>query len=98
LLENVVAHTPEGSPLRVRVVALPDGAVVEVADEGPGIAPEALARGSSDRGSTGLGLDIARRCAEASGGSLSVADADPHGAIVTLRLGSAYTQGGLTSP
>ena len=29
-------------------------------------------RGRSDRGSSGLGLDIARRCAEASGGSMTI--------------------------
>jgi signal transduction histidine kinase len=90
LLENVIAHTPEGSPLRVRLNAVPDGAVLEVADEGPGIPADALLRGRSDRGSTGLGLDIARRCAELSGGAMSVHAAEPHGAVVTLTLGAPW--------
>ena len=91
LLENVIAHTPEGTPLRVRLLAGPDGsAVLEVHDEGPGIPPSALARGTSDRGSTGLGLDIARRCAESSGGTLTVYAAGPRGAVVVLVLGPPW--------
>ena len=90
LLENVIAHTPEGTPLRVRLSATATGAVLEVADEGPGIPADALVRGRSDRGSTGLGLDIARRCAELSGGSLAVHPAHPRGAIVVLTLGAPW--------
>jgi signal transduction histidine kinase len=45
----------------------------------------ALERGHSSRGSTGLGLDIARRTAEASGGTLRVTSS-PAGTEVTLEL------------
>jgi signal transduction histidine kinase len=48
------------------------GWLVEVLDQGPGIPPTAVERGRSDRGSTGLGLDIARSVAEASGGRLEL--------------------------
>jgi signal transduction histidine kinase len=88
LLGNVFAHTPDGTRFAVRVHGGPDGgAVVLVSDDGPGMAePDAaLERGHSGRGSTGLGLDIARRTAEASGGTLRVTSS-PAGTEVTLEL------------
>jgi signal transduction histidine kinase len=88
LLENVVAHTPEGTPFSVRLTAAGIGARLDVADDGTGIPSDAEVRGRSDRGSSGLGLDIARRCAEASGGSMVVARTPSGGALVTLQLGA----------
>lgn len=72
LLENVVAHTPEGTEVGVSLRAVDHHAVLEVRDRGPGIPRGAVGRGRSDRGSSGLGLDIARACAEASGGRLEI--------------------------
>lgn len=72
LVENVVAHTPDGVPARITLTREPHGVRIVVADEGPGIPLGAGERGRSDRGSTGLGLDIARRCAEAAGGQLTI--------------------------
>lgn len=72
LLENVFAHTPEGAGFAVEVVEREGSAVVAVMDGGPGIPAGADERGRSARASTGLGLDIARRIAEASGGALEV--------------------------
>ncbi|WP_433541250.1 hypothetical protein ACQP10_09910 [Streptosporangium sandarakinum] len=61
-----------------------------MSDDGPGFGiaapPE---RGRSGAGSTGLGLDIARRTAESSGGSLSLGGSATGGASVTLLLGGA---------
>lgn len=86
LVENVIAHTPEGVPFAVRLWQ--DGvAHLEVSDEGPGLPPDATVRGRSDRGSSGLGLDIARRCAEAAGGSMTMSAGPSGGAIITLHLG-----------
>ncbi|SDG34336.1 sensor histidine kinase [Klenkia brasiliensis] len=87
LLGNVFAHTPPGTPFAVTVGPRPGGgARLAVADRGPGVhATAALQRGVSGRGSTGLGLDIARRTAEASGGSATV-DGDD-GTVVVLELG-----------
>ncbi|GAB3999805.1 hypothetical protein GCM10029992_29660 [Glycomyces albus] len=90
LLANVFAHTPDGTAFSVRLVAHhDDGALVEVADAGPGI-PDAsvLERGRSDGGSTGLGLDIARRAAIASGGTIGFGTGPGGvGAIIRLELG-----------
>jgi signal transduction histidine kinase len=86
LLENVVAHTPEGTAFAVRLAAVPGGARLEICDEGPGLPADAPVRGRSDRGSSGLGLDIARRCAEASGGSMTLGVGPSGGALITLEL------------
>jgi signal transduction histidine kinase len=86
LLENVVAHTPEGTAFAVRLTPTDDGARLEVADDGPGLPVGEPVRGYSDRGSSGLGLDIARRCAVATGGSLTLGRAPSGGALITLEL------------
>lgn len=72
LVENVVAHTPDGTSARITLTREQNGVRIVVADKGAGIPLGAGERGRSDRGSTGLGLDIARRCAEAAGGDLTI--------------------------
>jgi signal transduction histidine kinase len=87
LLGNVFSHTTDGTAFRVAVRPRDaGGAEVSVSDRGPGTEPAAVARGSSGGGSTGLGLDIARRTAEASGGVLRI-ESSPAGTSVTLVLG-----------
>lgn len=86
LLENVIAHTPEGAQVELAVDQVGGAPTIDVLDGGPGIPPAALSRGRSDRGSTGLGLDIARSFAEGTGGSLSlVQHGSLHGVRLTLR-------------
>jgi signal transduction histidine kinase len=72
LVENVVAHTPDGTPAHITLIRDASHVQITVADDGPGIPLGAGERGRSDRGSTGLGLDIARRYAEATGGHLTI--------------------------
>ncbi|MGW2849413.1 sensor histidine kinase, partial [Streptomyces sp. NPDC001274] len=76
LLGNVFRHTPEGTAFSVDVHNGGDVVIVLVSDAGPGIPDPAaaLARGNGDgrTGSTGLGLDIVRRMAEATGGDVRV--------------------------
>lgn len=87
LLGNVFAHTPDGTALAVSLARRPGGgAVLTVSDSGPGFSEAALRRGSSGSGSTGLGLDIARRAAEAGGGVLHVESAPAGGAQVRVEL------------
>ena len=88
LLGNVFAHTSEDATVEVRVSETGAGVAVEVADRGPGLPADAASRGSSGGGSTGLGLDIARRTAEASGGRLVLTDRPAGGARVVLELGA----------
>jgi signal transduction histidine kinase len=93
LLGNVFAHTPDGAAFAVRLTARPGGgAVLLVADAGPGLADgsagtTALRRGASGAGSTGLGLDIARRTAEQAGGGLVLGRSTAGGLAVTVTLG-----------
>jgi signal transduction histidine kinase len=74
LLENVFAHTQEDVALAIGLGELPGGSLrLVVEDGGIGIeSADAVDRGSSTGASSGLGLDIARRTAEASGGSLEL--------------------------
>ena len=88
LVENVLAHTPEGTDFRVDLTATTTGAELVVADRGPGIPAGAGVRGRSDRGSSGLGLSIAARCAENSGGSFTVEHPADGGGLVRLVLGA----------
>ncbi|MCW2699157.1 MAG: sensor histidine kinase [Blastococcus sp.] len=87
LLGNVFAHTPEGSGMLVEIRRRDGGgAVLRVGDDGPGVPEGAVARGRSGGGSTGLGLDIVRRTAEASGGALALSSSSA-GTQVTVELG-----------
>lgn len=89
LIENVFAHTPSGTPFRVEATREGGRVVLRVEDRGPGFPAGAdpVARGSSPGGSTGLGLDIARRLAQRSGGGLHVDDRPGGGAVIELRFG-----------
>ncbi|MBX3561911.1 MAG: HAMP domain-containing histidine kinase [Sphingomonas sp.] len=94
LIGNAVRYTPEGGQVWVRVEREGDLALVVVADQGKGIAPEDQERifGKFERvdptepGGTGLGLYIARRLARAMGGDLGVDSAPGQGARFTLTL------------
>lgn len=93
LIGNVFSHTDEGVAYRITLSASADGgATLQIADAGGGIGDATLLqRGRSAAGSTGLGLDIARRTAENSGGMLTVSRAPEGGASITLNLGPANT-------
>lgn len=78
LIDNALAY---GRRAEVRLEAAPDGVVIVIADNGPGIDParvaelmEPFARGEESRsratGGAGLGLAIAKMVAEGEGGSL----------------------------
>jgi len=88
----VFSHTDEAVAFDVRV-GVGDGAGdrplawVEVSDHGPGFASsDVLERGLSVSGSTGLGLDIARRLAERSGGTIEIGASPSGGARVRLTM------------
>ena len=83
LLANARTHTPAGTVVTASLATTDDGAVVEVADTGPGIDPalvpsvfERFVRGDGSRsrasGSTGLGLAIVTAVVEAHGGRAEV--------------------------
>ena len=85
LFQNVFLHTPEGTDFGITVVQDGEWVDVTVWDRGPGFdnaPPEA-----DTVGSTRLGLSIASRLAEASGGTMVVDSQPGGGARVHLRLG-----------
>ncbi|WP_248961592.1 sensor histidine kinase [Sphaerisporangium perillae] len=94
LLANAERHTT--TKIEILVTTDPPNAVLEIIDDGPGIAPadrervfERLCRlddaRRQDPGGSGLGLPIAREIAQGYGGHLYAAD-HPTGARFVLRL------------
>ncbi|MFS8103067.1 HAMP domain-containing histidine kinase [Lentzea alba] len=100
LLENVFRHTPAAAPVGVSVVRHAGWVTLVVEDGGTGVADpsSALHRGSSGGGSTGLGLDIARAAAEATGGTIHLERGRLGGARVRLRFGEANSHHEPASP
>lgn len=102
LVDNAVDHSPQGGTVWVRARHAGQAVTLEVADQGPGIPPEARERifepfarlhGAPRHGSggTGLGLAIARRIADAMGGTIRVGTAAGGGAAFTVTLPAART-------
>jgi signal transduction histidine kinase len=88
LLGNVFRHTAEGTAFMVTLHTGSGLVGILVADAGPGITDSdaALRRGASGGGSTGLGLDIARRMARAVGGDLRIDRSTLGGAQIQIWL------------
>jgi two-component system sensor histidine kinase KdpD len=91
LLENSLKYTPPGSPLTIAAVPKDDEIEVEVADFGPGFAPEDLEkifemyyRGGEDIGQKGygLGLAICRAIVQAHGGRIWAVNRTEGGAAI----------------
>ncbi len=93
LIENAADAMEGRGTLRVAARSDGGGVVVEIADTGPGMPPEVVARAfeafftTKDVGrGTGLGLDIARRIVEdGHGGSLTI-DTGPAGTTMRVAL------------
>ena len=98
-LDNLIDNARKyggAEPLRVEARRAGGAVRIEIRDRGPGFAAgelervfEPFFRGSSARGQAsgfGLGLSLARRVAEAHGGSLRASNAPGGGALLELRL------------
>ncbi len=104
LLDNAARHTPEGATISLTLSQQGDYAVVEVADDGPGIpmpirpqifdrfvrgeGPADTARGNG----TGLGLAIVSAVATSHGGSVGVSDSPSGGALFRARIPIAKSE------
>jgi two-component system sensor histidine kinase KdpD len=94
LVENALAFSPPGEPVRIEVSATDDEVVLRIVDVGPGIPAGDLERvfepferaGDPERGGAGLGLSIARGFAEANGGRLWAESERRRGAALVLAL------------
>jgi two-component system OmpR family sensor kinase len=97
LVANALVHTPEGTPVDVRVHASGSRAVVEVVDHGPGMAPEIASRvferfyradpsRSRHRGGSGLGLAIVEATVNAHRGTVLLRSTPGRGTTVRVEL------------
>ncbi|NRQ37612.1 HAMP domain-containing histidine kinase [Nonomuraea sp. NN258] len=101
LLANVLDHTPDGTPATVRVARDGGYALIEVADEGPGLEPEQAERvferfyrahrrpAGRMGGGSGLGLSIVAAVASAHGGTATVTSTPGAGATFLIRIPQA---------
>jgi len=101
LLDNAIKYNRSGDRVTMHTEAKDQQALLEVRDNGVGIAAEHLAHlgerfyrvdkaRSREAGGTGLGLSIARSIVVTHGGWLSFSSATDHGTTVTLTLPLAY--------
>jgi signal transduction histidine kinase len=99
VLVNLGKNAVEAGAAKITIGAVTEAAgegngrtVIEVADDGPGIAEAAREKlfrpfaGSQRPGGTGLGLAIAREIMEAHGGGIELVETGPAGAIFRLDL------------
>jgi signal transduction histidine kinase len=99
LLDNALRVTPSGGKVQVSVVRDDSGVRVEVADTGPGVAPEDQARvfdrfyqasrHREQRGTAGLGLAIVKRVAELHGGQAGLRSRPGQGSTFFIALPQA---------
>ena len=94
LLDNASRHSPPGATVTIRAGVIGDRWQLEVADEGPGVAPANRERAFerfgtlSDidgGGGTGLGLAIARWVTDLHDGTIGFADPEPGGYGARIR-------------
>ncbi len=92
LVDNAVRYTPEGGRVSVRIRSTATGALLEVADSGPGIPVSDRERAfdrfyrrtNSPEGGSGLGLAIVKAIADRHGARISLNDAPGGGLLVTV--------------
>lgn len=101
LLDNAIKHSPPDAVVAIACRTHADYAEITVADQGPGIPPEALPRiferfhrvdaarsrePGDRRGGFGLGLAIARQAVEAHGGSVAAESVPGKGSVFRIAL------------
>ena len=109
LLDNAAQHTPPGSAIELRLRRQGGEAVVEVADDGPGIPPsmrdQIFSRfvrgdGPADRAvgtGSGLGLAIVAVVVASHGGSVEAMESESGGALFRIRLPLAKSERTVTT-
>lgn len=97
LIDNALKYCPDGATVSVSAQIEGEAVRVSVADTGPGMAPEHLARvferfyrvdagRSRELGGTGLGLSIVKHLVEAMGGTVSVSSRSGAGSTFSFTL------------
>jgi signal transduction histidine kinase len=91
LVLNGMQAMPDGGSLRIRVRREQNWAVIQIADDGEGIAPELMPRifelyfTTKAKGS-GIGLAMTYRIVQMHGGAVEVVSEAGQGAVFTMRL------------
>lgn len=99
LVRNAAEAAGPGGQIDVLVLAGDERLTIDVADDGPGVAPADVARifdrGVSSKAAAGrgVGLDLVRRIAGARGGSVTVGRSTSGGARFTVELPQAGVRG-----
>ena len=97
LVNNAIKYTPPGSDILVETLRDGSQALLRISDNGKGISDEAKehifdmfytenAKIADSRRSLGIGLTLCKSIVLAHGGSISVTDNVPHGAVFTVTL------------
>jgi two-component system sensor histidine kinase KdpD len=94
LLLNAAVHTPPGTAVQVNAAVDADTLALTVADNGPGLPPDALPlifdkfyrAPAAPAGGTGLGLAIVKGFVEAQGGQVKAGNRPGGGAVFTVQL------------
>ena len=92
LVGNALTYTPSGGRIEVQLRSTPDKLILEVADSGPGIAPELRAQlferfvRLGDGQGAGLGLSIVARIAELHGATVDLLDSALGGLRAVVRI------------
>lgn len=94
LLLNAATHTPPGTAVHVSAQVKDGALLIAVADNGPGLPPDALQRvfdkfyraPTAVAGGTGLGLSIVKGFVEANGGTVTAGNRVSGGAVFIIRL------------
>jgi heavy metal sensor kinase len=97
VIDNAIKYSTTGASIAVSILADGNQAVVEVTDQGPGVAAEHRERifdrffrvdtaRSRDAGGTGLGLAIAKWAVEINGGSIRVDAGATGGSVFRISL------------
>jgi signal transduction histidine kinase len=94
LVDNAIRHSPAGGEVVIRVRPNGASASLEIADQGPGVAPEDMARiferfwraPGAPSGGTGLGLAIAKWIVDRHDGRIAVGNGERGGAVFSVSL------------
>jgi two-component system sensor histidine kinase KdpD len=90
-MENVLRHTPSGTPVEIAVTQQKSDVMIEIADRGPGIPAlekevifSKFTRSTHTRMGAGIGLSICRVIVEAHGGRIWAENRPEGGAVFKI--------------
>jgi len=97
LVSNALKFTPDNGTIGVKARMQGPQLVIDVTDNGPGVAPEdaprifeAFYQGRRPQdgpvGGTGIGLSVVQECIQAHGGAVALVEANARGAHFQVRL------------